>query len=670
MLVPEIKQLIQEGKYDQAMSIIDGLSEEDELNGLIMRIRLLQKQGKLKEAGEISEATITKSQDDGSKLQQLVAQIYFGYLQTELFQLEDLACAIENGEKLLNKLKQEKSFDLEEYEGSIAFLRGNLHFERGETEEAIENLEKSLLIKQGLENFHDVAESLIQLGWVHLNVTGKQNLAHDYFERSLAISEKIGNKTLIAHSYNVLGVYNSETGDHDKALTYYEKSSALYQSMDNKIRLSTIYNNIAVVYQGKEKYDLALDYYQKFLKTNEELGRDYQIALAYGNIGWVYGFKGDMKQMLDYNQRALSLHEKIGNVQGITFATTSIAEAYLVCGELSEALKWNTKVKELSEVMKSEIRIASALLRFSKIYTLQGETGLALENANQSFLIFDKLDIQIGILNCKIQLGIVNKLLGNYLNALEYLESGNVLYKKIIIGGWTALWGSYIIFHIILIFQDLNDIDSAREYLSKLKKIETGSKSKYVKQRSRFSEAIIRKMSKRGIEKLQAQQIFREIIADDVLDHSITVLSMLNLCELLILEILISDTAEELFEEVTELSYKLKSIAEEQNSSMLIVMSLLLQTKLALVQGEFEEANDHISFAKQIATEKKLSNLLLKVKYEQEKVQSELDKWNELVTRKASIKERIEQARVVDYLNEAKKIQESWVQPTIDMMNQ
>lgn len=325
---------------------------------------------------------------------------------------------------------------------------------------------------------------------------------------------------------------------------------------------------------------------------------------------------------------------------------------------------------ELNENIKSDLGIGYTLVRFSRVYTLQGETDLALENINRSIEIFNRLNNEMGILNCKIDLGIINKSLGNYQNALEYLEEANNLYKKLIIGGATALWGSYILFHLILIIQELNDPDIAQDYLSELQEIEKESKNKAVKLRTRFSEAIIRKMSKRGVEKLQAQQIFQEIIDDDVIDHNITVLSMLNLCELLILEILISDTAEDLFQEVTELSNKLRDIALTQNSSMLVVMALLLQTKLALVQGEFEEANDHISTAKQIASEKKLTNLLLKVKYEQEKVQSELDKWDELVKRKASIKERIEQARVVDYLSDAKKIQESWVRPTVDMVNQ
>jgi len=144
----------------------------------------------------------------------------------------------------------------------------------------------------------------------------------------------------------------------------------------------------------------------------------------------------------------------------------------------------------------------------------------------------------------------------------------------------------------------------------------------------------------------------------------------LNLCELLILEIKISETAEDLLQEVTTLSDKFYEVAQKQKSSLLSVMALLLKTKLALVRGEVEKANGLLSDAKKIASEKKLRNLLSKVKIEQETVQAELNKWDELIQRKASIQERIEQARIANYIVEAKQIQEAWMRPSTEMINQ
>jgi hypothetical protein len=177
-------------------------------------------------------------------------------------------------------------------------------------------------------------------------------------------------------------------------------------------------------------------------------------------------------------------------------------------------------------------------------------------------------------------------------------------------------------------------------------------------------------MSDRVAKKFQAQQLFEEILEEEVLDINLTVLAMLNLCELLILEIQYSKKPEELLKQVTALSQKFLEIAEKQHSSALIVMAMLLQTKLALVHGDFEEASRLLSSSKELASEKKLGNLLNQVKAEQEAVQAELDKWDDLILRKASIHERIEQARVGSWLVEAKKIQGGWVRPSAELVNQ
>ncbi|MHA2226605.1 MAG: hypothetical protein ACXAC8_15450 [Candidatus Hodarchaeales archaeon] len=60
----------------------------------------------------------------------------------------------------------------------------------------------------------------------------------------------------------------------------------------------------------------------------------------------------------------------------------------------------------------------------------------------------------------------------------------------------------------------------------------------------------------------------------------------------------------------------------------------------------------------------------LKIKQEQETIQAEFDKWEELIHRKASIQERMEQALVASYIIEAKKIQETWVGPSAEGVRQ
>ncbi|MFX0212243.1 MAG: tetratricopeptide repeat protein, partial [Candidatus Hodarchaeota archaeon] len=664
--------LMHKGQYTQALEEISNLSHENQLDGLILKSRILERMGELNEALMLTNQAIKESEAKGSTLQKLSAQINQGYAHLSLGNLSNLTEAVQKGEQLLIEIGEEAIDLVQECRGSLAYLQGELNYWKGSTETALEKLENSLLIRQGSENKHNILEPLVLIGWIHLTVTGKLNLAFDYFERSLTIAEEVGNKTDIAHSLNRLGCYYSEKGNFDEALSYFEKSLAIYQDLGNKPKLGVLYNNTAIIYQAKEKYDLAINYYEKFLEISKQLGNQDNVSIIYGNIGWVYGYKGDLDLMLDYCQKGLKIVKEYipDNVQNTIFLIFSIGNAYFLKGELVKALEYYNIVMDLHREIKSDYGIAWILFQFSDVYSLQGETELAMSSLNQSMRTFQELNNKIGILNCNIRLGIINKTMGNYNNAIKFLEEGLNSYKKIVIGGFTALWGTFILFHLILIAQDLNDPELASSYFKQIKEIEQESKSKFVKLRARFSNAIVLKMSKRGVEKFQAQQIFKDILDDQVIDQNITILSLLNLCELLILEMKISETPEELFQEVNNLSKKMSDIAEAQGSSLLTVMALILQTKLRLVEGEFEGANDLISTAKRIASEKKLGSLLIKVKTEQEMIQKELDKWDSLIQRKASLQERIEHAQITGWLVEAKKIQEAWVRPSVDLINQ
>ncbi|MFX0184435.1 MAG: hypothetical protein ACFE95_15240 [Candidatus Hodarchaeota archaeon] len=271
---------------------------------------------------------------------------------------------------------------------------------------------------------------------------------------------------------------------------------------------------------------------------------------------------------------------------------------------------------------------------------------------------------------CYAKLGRIYKHLGKYDLAIQYLEDGMKIIKEEIAGANLGFLMSYFLFYLILVAQDLNSLDLADDYLKQIQELKQTSKSKFVQLRIQFSEAIVLKMNKRMAEKFQAQQLFEDIVAAEIIDHNITVLSILNLFVLLILEAKYSETAEDILCKVTQLSEQLLEIAQNQQSASMTILALLLQTKLALVQGDVEEASQPLSNAKKIATEKKLVNLQVEIKREQETVQRELDKWNELIQRKASIQERVEYAQIASWLVEAKKIQETWVNPKSEIVNQ
>lgn len=672
MGLKEIDELIDQADYDQALEEITKLNQGEKLDGIILRSQILTRQGEINDALTVAKEAIEENQRNGTEIQKLKALISLGYAHLAHQDMVDLENVIQQGNQLLPEIQPEFQAIKKECQGALAYLQGYLALLKGELQDALRYLEKSLVIHQALEKQYNIVETLTAIGFVHLEGTGKHHLAFDYFQRSLSISESLGNATALAHSLNRMGCYYGAISDYDKALSYLEKSLELYQELENEPWIDGLNNNIAVTYFSKGNYDLALHYSQRNLERAKQRGDEDDVALYLSNIGGIQIRKGEVDLGIEQLERSLELQEARGKkIDIIRGKLIDISNGYVLKGDLDRALDYAKKHLDLNKEAGATTHTAWGLYHMSNIYSLKGEPQVALDNVTRGLKLFTELDGKIGVAWCLSQQGVIYKLLGNLNQAEHYLLEGWELFQKTIIGGSLAFIGSHSLFELILIAQELDALEKAKEYLMQLQELSKTSKNKLVKLRARFAEGIVLAMSKRGIKKFQAQEIFQAIVEEEVIDFNLMILAMLNLCELLILEMKISTTAEELLQEVTKVSSQFYEIAQNQKSPLLLVMALILKTKLTLVHsGDFEEASLLLSEAKQIAEEKKLGNLLVKVKIEQETVQAELNKWNELIQRKASIQERVEHARIASWLVEAKKIQETWTRPSVELLNQ
>ena len=67
---------------------------------------------------------------------------------------------------------------------------------------------------------------------------GDCDKALDNFERSLEISEEIGDKHLMARNCNRIGAVHSDKGDYEKAEKYIKKSLNLHKELEEGVHAS------------------------------------------------------------------------------------------------------------------------------------------------------------------------------------------------------------------------------------------------------------------------------------------------------------------------------------------------------------------------------------------------------------------------------------------------
>ncbi len=184
---------------------------------------------------------------------------------------------------------------------------------------------------------------------------------------------------------------------------------------------------------------------------------------------------------------------------------------------------------------------------------------------------------------------------------------------------------------------------------------EDSEEFKQIDRQTLLTQAMELKKSPRITKKAQAQKLFRHIASDDRAPQDVAALAMLNLCELLLDEVK-AYGEEEAFQEAEKLSNRIYKVAKGRESPSLLVEALLLQSKFSLLKGTIPEADRLLQQAHKIAGANEIDGLVTKVTQEQSILEKEVTRWEELIARAAPLRERLDQARLQDYIADAVRV--------------
>lgn len=417
----------------------------------------------------------------------------------------------------------------------------------------------------------------------------------------LARSEILQRPALLYHK----GVVYRLQGDLDQALENYEQSLALYEESGNRQGIAEALNGLGTVFNLKGDRDRALDFYERSLVLKEEIGNKLDIAKSFNNIGLTYESQGELDRALEYYQRSLTLLEEIGHMYVFAVVLLNIGLVYYSRGELDLALECYQKILTLFEEFGNKQHIAQILHNIGEVYFRKGDLGQALEYYKRSLALREEI--------------------GNKLDLSD------------------------ILFGLVTITIDKHAINQAKHYLQRLEHINEQEENKLIDQRCRVAEALVLKTSMRVRNRAKAEELLEQVVDEEIVFHQVTVIALLNLCDILLVELRLSGDVEVLRGVQTHLS-KLLKIATEQHSHWLLAETYVLQSKLALLNLNVRGARHLLTEAQRIADEKGLGQLAMKISSEHDTLLNELDLWEELSKREAPLAERTKLARIDTHL--------------------
>ena len=107
----------------------------------------------------------------------------------------------------------------------------------------------------------------------------------------------------------------------------------------------------------------------------------------------------------------------------------------------------------------------------------------------------------------------------------------------------------------------------------------------------------------------------------------------------------------EILHELKKRIQYLIEISNENNLYVILIESYILASKVAVIEGNYEYADQIINQGIMKATEKKISGLLTKIESYREEFLKEKTKG----TNSSTVKERLEQSSMVDYLRRLRR---------------
>ncbi|MHA2364388.1 MAG: tetratricopeptide repeat protein [Candidatus Hodarchaeales archaeon] len=355
-----IKNLYKKGNYEEAMQKINKLPEDDHLEGVILKSRIFEKQGKYKEALNGAKEAIALSRVVKNKELEFDAIIAQAYSLMRLGKFEECLLVLDMGNQLKSSIVEKIGVFSRPSEAWFFNIKGVISRNKGELDLALIFFQKSLELSIRFDNKQDIASLYSNIAGIFYNKSDLDK-ALEYSLKGLALRETIGNKKDLAISYNNIGILFWTLGELDRALDFCYKGLAIREALGNKQDIASSFTNIGLILTNKGELDKALEFHQNSLSFREEGGNKKEIVFSYNSIGLIYSNKGELEQAMNYYRKGLTVSKELNLRKEMAASFQCIGEIYYNQGALVDAEENLKNALILFENLKDDVDLSQTI---------------------------------------------------------------------------------------------------------------------------------------------------------------------------------------------------------------------------------------------------------------------------------------------------------------------
>ena len=513
----------------------------------------------------------------------------------------------------------------------------------------------------------------------------------DAFDECINLSNEGKYNYGLAISLEYKGWFLYHEGKVEEALEYYEKANEIYKRDENKIGIGSILVRKGMIYALSGKFNSAID----LLEEASEIGIEFKIKRLIGFVHFVlnlaYIQKGEMKLAQKHGKIASDTYREIGDTtitaialsnyaktifsnelddekrmsliyEALSYAKeaestrtihaiqTAISGEYIHKGELNKALEFIEDLRKYFSEIKDYEGLAIAQAQKGFINLKKGDLDKALKNYSDS-VRYHKIRGHISIRRASfVSLGDILRMKGNYEKALYNFYEAKKISEEL--KNRLSLASDY--WNLIRCYVEIDEIEKANTFLRALKEINQELDYKNLEILTKLSTAYVFKRSKDEKERMIAKESLEFIINQQGISYQLFESAILNLCDLLLIELKISEE-KELIEQLKFHVERLQEVGFRELTYPLLVQTYWLQSQISLLELDAEKAQEYYIKAQSIAEEKDLEFMARQISAEHDFLIGQLDLWKKFTAKLPSIVEILELTRIEDMLNQMLK---------------
>jgi tetratricopeptide (TPR) repeat protein len=231
--------------------------------------------------------------------------------------------------------------------------------------------------------------------------------AEDWYRKSLAIKEELGNRLGMALTYHQLGMVAQARGRLDEAEDWYRESLAIEEELGDRPSMALSYHQLGITAQDRWRLDEAEDWYRKSLAINEELGNRPVVALTYGQLGNTALDRGRLDEADGWSRKSLAISEELGDRPRMALSYHQLGMVAQARGRLDEADGWYRKSLAIKEELGDRPGTASSYHQLGMVAQARGRLDKAEDWYRESLAIEEELGNRPGMALSYAQLGLL-----------------------------------------------------------------------------------------------------------------------------------------------------------------------------------------------------------------------------------------------------------------------